>query len=75
MGYGVRRSQRGKGYATKLLEYALKELREASVEKALVTCDENNYASAQVILHNNGVESDAFISEDNEVTRRFWINL
>ncbi|MGO1987922.1 GNAT family N-acetyltransferase [Mammaliicoccus vitulinus] len=75
VGYGVRRSQRGKGYATKLLEYALVELREASVEKALVTCDENNYASAQVILHNNGVESDAFISEDNEVTRRFWINL
>ncbi len=75
VGYGVRRSQRGKGYATKLLEYALVELREASVEKALVTCDENNHASAQVILHNNGVESDAFISEDNEVTRRFWINL
>lgn len=75
VGYGVRRSQRGKGYATKLLEYALVELREASVEKALVTCDENNHASAQVILHNNGVESDAFISEDNEVTRRFWISL
>lgn len=75
VGYGVRKSQRGKGYATKLLEYALKELREASVEKALVTCDGNNHASAQVILHNNGVESDAFISEDNEVTRRFWISL
>ncbi|MBL0846826.1 MULTISPECIES: GNAT family N-acetyltransferase [Mammaliicoccus] len=75
VGYGVRKSERGKGYATKLLEYALIELREESVEKALITCDENNLASQKVIIHNNGVEAEPFISDDNEITKRFWINL
>ena len=58
-----------------MLEYALIELREESVEKALITCDENNLASQKVIIHNNGVEAEPFISDDNEITKRFWINL
>nr|WP_263313437.1 GNAT family N-acetyltransferase [Mammaliicoccus sp. Marseille-Q6498] len=75
VGYGVSPSQRGKGYATQLLAFAIKELRQDSVKEVLVTCSENNIASANVILNNGGIEDEPFISEEQEITRRFWIHL
>ena len=75
VGYGVRRSERGKGYATTILKYALEELRNDFVEYALITCDEDNFGSAKVIERNGGKEDKPYISESQNVTKRYWIKL
>ncbi len=45
IGYGIRPSERRKGYATKLLELSLEKTKELNIEKVLVVCDEVNTAS------------------------------
>ncbi|MGD2274380.1 GNAT family N-acetyltransferase [Bacillus wiedmannii] len=75
IGYGIRPSERRKGYATKLLELSLEKMKELNITKALVVCDEVNTASEKTILHNGGLRDDDFIEEDGNVVRRFWIEL
>ncbi|MGK0534280.1 GNAT family N-acetyltransferase [Bacillus sp. 'calajunan'] len=75
IGYGIRPSERRKGYATKLLELSLEKTKELNITKALVVCDEVNTASKKTILHNGGLRDDDFIEEDGNVVRRFWIEL
>ncbi len=45
IGYGIRPSERRKGYATKLLALSLEKAKELNITKALVVCDEVNTAS------------------------------
>ena len=54
IGYGVRYSCWGKGYGTKMLALALKKAQHMGINKVLITCDNDNYASAKVIENNNG---------------------
>ncbi|HDR8181207.1 TPA: GNAT family N-acetyltransferase [Bacillus thuringiensis] len=75
IGYGIRPSERRKGYATKLLELSLEKTKELNITKALVVCDEVNTASEKTISHNGGLRDDDFIEEDGNVVRRFWIEL
>ncbi|WP_242270200.1 GNAT family N-acetyltransferase [Bacillus cereus group sp. BfR-BA-01395] len=75
IGYGIRPSERRKGYATKLLELSLEKTKKLNITRALVVCDEVNTASEKTILHNGGVRDDDFIEEDGNVVRRFWIEL
>lgn len=75
IGYGIRPSERQKGYATKLLSLSLQKTRELGLEKVLVTCDEHNIASEKTILNNGGVPDTNFIEEDGNVIKRFWIEL
>lgn len=73
IGYGIRPSERRKGYATKILAVSLKVSRELGIEKVLVVCDESNIASARTIMKNGGVEDRSFTEGDGNVVRRFWI--
>ncbi|PEQ03761.1 GNAT family N-acetyltransferase [Bacillus toyonensis] len=75
IGYGIRPSERRKGYATKLLELSLEKTKELNIEKVLVVCDEVNTGSEKTILHNGGLRDDDFIEEDGNIVRRFWIEL
>ncbi|KAA0779394.1 GNAT family acetyltransferase [Bacillus sp. AR2-1] len=75
IGYGIRPSERRKGYATKLLELSLEKTKELNITKALVVCNDVNTASEKTILHNGGLRDDDFIEEDGNVVRRFWIEL
>ncbi|WP_317450931.1 GNAT family N-acetyltransferase [Alkalibacillus aidingensis] len=75
IGGGIRPSERQKGYATMILELSLKELSKLGVKRALVTCNEDNLASAKVIKRNGGMEGLPFTEEHGNVVRRFWINL
>ena len=75
IGYGIRPSERRKGYATKLLELSLEKTKELNIEKVLVVCDEVNTASEKTILHNGGLRDDDFTEKDGNVVRRFWIEL
>ncbi|MEW9501006.1 GNAT family N-acetyltransferase [Jeotgalibacillus marinus] len=74
IGYGIRPSERRKGFATKLLELALIEAKSLGISKVLVVCDEDNRASAKTISNNNGLQIEDFIEEDGNVIQRFWID-
>ncbi len=75
IGYGIRPSERRKGYATKLLALSLEKAKQLNITKALIVCDEVNTASEKTILHNGGLRDEDFIEEDGNVVRRFWIEL
>ncbi|MDG0948105.1 GNAT family N-acetyltransferase [Bacillus paranthracis] len=75
IGYGIRPSERRKGYATKLLALSLEKAKQLNITKALIVCDEVNIASEKTILHNGGLRDKDFIEEDGNVVRRFWIEL
>jgi len=72
IGYKVRPSSRNQGVATAALRLALKELATIGVERALVTCNTTNAASAKVIEKCGGQRTgDVLIGERTE--RRYWI--
>jgi len=74
IGYGVRPSERKKGYATKMLGLALPEAKKLHIEKILLTCDADNMASRKTIETNGG----AFYKENmlnGKKKLSFWINL
>ncbi|GAA0452130.1 GNAT family N-acetyltransferase [Alkalibacillus silvisoli] len=75
VGYGVRPSERGLGYATFILGESLKLLKALEVPRALVTCNDGNIASLRVIEKNNGMQGLPFTEEDGNVVRRYWIDL
>ena len=74
IGYTVRPSERGKGYAKEMLRLNLNNARTLGLEKVMVTCSPANPASERTILANGGVfEKD--VSVDGETIRRYWIAL
>ena len=75
IGYGVRPSERRKGYATKMLALALEKCRDLSINKALVTCDKDNLGSLKTIENNGGLFEDEFVAEDGNITLRYWISV
>jgi predicted acetyltransferase len=74
IGYGIRPSERGQGYAAKMLLILLDIVRSKGYKKVLITCSENNIASAKTIENANGILSDK-IELGGEITSRYWINL
>jgi predicted acetyltransferase len=76
VGYGVRPSMRGRGYATELLRLTLVEARRLGIQRALVTCDKLNPESAKVIQKNGGeLEDEPFVPELRKTVSRYWIRL
>ncbi|TVR55156.1 MAG: GNAT family N-acetyltransferase [Spirochaetaceae bacterium] len=74
IGYGVRPSERKKGYAQVMLRLLLEELADRNVMRVLITCDEDNTASARTIEKCGGVLEDKVVFED-VLTRRYWITI
>lgn len=70
IGYSIRPSERGKGYAKESLRQGLQVAKEKNIQRALVTCSTENPASRAVILANGGQLEDI----RNE-TERYWIDL
>ncbi|MHB8934154.1 MAG: GNAT family N-acetyltransferase, partial [Bellilinea sp.] len=76
IGYDIRPSERGKGYATLLLALTLEKARESGMAGVLVTCDEDNIASARVIEKNKGQLLNTVVSQTSgKQVRRYWIDL
>lgn len=74
IGYGIRPSERGKWYATEMLRLTLLEAKKLWLEKVLITCHDDNIASAKVIENNGGV-FERFAYRDDVKFRRYWIML
>ena len=70
IGYSIRPSERGKGYAKEALRQGLQIAKEKNIHRALVTCSTENPASRAVILANGGELEDV-----RNGTERYWIEL
>ena len=70
IGYSIRPSERGKGYAKEALRQGLQVAKEKNIKKALVTCSTENPASGAVIVANGGVLEDV-----RNGIERYWIDL
>jgi len=73
IGYGIRPSERQKGYATQLLKLALEKTTELGINRVLVVCDAVNIGSEKTILNNGGVADVDFVEENGNVIKRYWI--
>ena len=70
IGYSIRPSERGKGYAKESLRQGLQIAKEKNIHRVLVTCSIKNPASRVVILANGGQLEDI-----RHETERYWIDL
>jgi predicted acetyltransferase len=75
IGYGVRPSERRKGYATEMLSQALEICRNLGLECVLITCDKDNIGSARTVMKNGGILENEIPREDGGITQRYWITL
>lgn len=74
IGYGIRPSDRKKGYATLILRETIKEASKRGIRKVLVTCNKLNAASAKAILNNGGqFDSEEYLEPEGWTVQRYWI--
>jgi len=74
IGYGVRPTERRKGYAKAMLELCLEECRKLGLKKVLLCCDLDNHGSRATIKACGGKFERLGIT-GAEVDERYWITL
>ncbi|MCB1254343.1 MAG: GNAT family N-acetyltransferase [Austwickia sp.] len=70
IGYSVRPSERRRGVATEALRQGLERACDLGIDRALVTCDDDNAASAATIERNGGR-----LEKVVDGKRRYWVEL
>lgn len=75
IGYGIRPSERRKGYATAILKLGLIKAKDMGFEKVLVTCNKDNIGSAKTIINNGGILESEFVEEWGNIVQRYWIEV
>ena len=79
IGYEIRCSESNKGYGTAMLKMALAFCRkELGLERVLLTCDDDNSASAKVIENNGGILGNKVRNQTDRgevLSRRYWIEI
>ncbi len=76
IGFGVRPTERRKGYATAMLRYALSVCKEKGMSQVLLGCYKDNAASRATILKNGGVLVDENCNYNEErISQYFAIQL
>ncbi len=73
VGYAVGPEFRRRGHATQILRQSVERLRAAGVDRVLVTCDDDNVASARTIEACGGRLEDVLEVEGGPAKRRYWI--
>ena len=76
IGDGIRPSERRKGYATQMLEQALKYCKEElNLEKVMLGCYKENEASRRTILNAGGALEREVKTENGKIAQVYWIKL
>jgi len=76
IGYGVRPTARQNGYGNEVLRQTLVAARALGIDRARLTCSQQNLASARTILRNGGnLDDEEFMPAHGEVIARYWIEL
>lgn len=76
IGYGIRPTERRKGYATQMLEQALKYCKEElNLEKVMLGCYKENEASRRTILNAGGALEREVKTENGKIAQVYWIKL
>ena len=76
IGYGVRPSERRKGYATEMLKMMLQEAKNKKINKVLLGAYTSNIGSCKVIEKCKGILENVVIDPNDakETINRYWIN-
>jgi len=75
IGYGIRPSERGKGYGTEQLALVLEKAKALGLPRVMISCDQTNAASARVAVKNGArLEWQGYDEEDGYI-RIYWIDL
>jgi len=74
IGYVIRSEEWGKGYGTLMLKLALEKARDLGLEKVLITCNDDNLASARV-MEKNGCILENILEVNGRPVRRYWRSL
>ena len=69
VGYGIRPSARGRGLAKWALGQVLSTARTRGLDLVLITCGDDNPASARVIEHHGGLLEDIHDTESGRIRR------
>ena len=72
IGYGIRPSERNKGYASNMLGMALEYCKIIGLTNVLITCSSNNIGSIKTIVKNGGIFDSEDIEKD-EFFQRYLI--
>lgn len=76
IGYGVRPTERRKGYATQMLSQALEYCKNnLKLEKVMISCDKENEGSRRTIVNAGGKLEKEYIYKNNENVQVYWIEL
>lgn len=76
IGYGVRPTERKKGYATQMLSQALEYCKkELHLEKVMISCDKENEGSRRTIINAGGELEKEYIADDGENVQIYWIKI
>ncbi len=76
IGYGIRPSERRKGYGSEQLVLVLEEAKKLGLDKVMITCDKNNLGSSSVIKNNGGVlEWEGYYEPTKEIVQIYWITV
>lgn len=76
VGYSVRPSERGCGYAARMVELVKPAARAMGLDRLLITCSRDNVASARTIEKAGGVlEDERWDEGEGHWMRRYWVAL
>ena len=76
IGADIRKSERKKGFGVLILKLTLEKAKELGLEKVLLTCDEDNVASAKTIEKCGGKFDKQMIHEETgRMFSHYWIEL
>lgn len=71
-GFGIRPSERNKGYATRMLSLALPIMRDYGINPVIISCARDNIGSAKTI-QNNGGKFVREADDDGEIVQIYHI--
>ena len=76
IGYGVRPSERNKGYATEMLRYALSVCKQKGMDRVILGCYKDNLASSATIKKNKGTPVfEADNHNEGRISQYYTVNL